>query len=380
MISKFDDIRPYYDSEINEAMCRIARSEMFPVLANYVYPDCDVEDVRAYIRSLASIRQFQLQVMYDVNRQVIGRSIKNLTVQGIENISPSKRYLFVSNHRDIVLDSCLLQYVLHTHGHETSEISFGSNLMSNPDIVDIGKSNKMFRVERGGSMKEFYLASLHLSEYIRYAITEKHESVWIAQRNGRTKDGNDRTEPGLIKMFASSLPSDPVKALGELNIVPVSISYEWETCDSLKANEVYVSQTAKYVKKDGEDLRSIIRGILDYKGNVNICVCRPLREKDLQVIASGPRRDFFKNVSALIDKRITGGYKLHPTNFVAYDILHSCSQFKNYYDDTLKKEFLQRIKDSGCADNPGLRDVFLRIYANPVISRFHPTASATDNE
>ena len=209
---KFDDIRPYYKEEIPAAMHRLADCEVFPLLASYVYPNEPIEDVRKKIASFTTVDQFQLDTMRHVNEQVIARSITSFTGNGIERLDPNKNYLYVSNHRDIMLDACLLQYYLVINGFDTTEITFGANLMMNPVVIDVGKSNKMFRVERpGGDIKEFYRASLHLSEYIRYVITEKGQSVWIAQRNGRTKDGNDATDQGVIKMFCMSEPKDKIK-------------------------------------------------------------------------------------------------------------------------------------------------------------------------
>ena len=193
-MNKFDDIRPFTDSEIPAAMRRIAESPQFPLLAQYVYPGEDIGRIKEMLLQFQNVYDFQHEVMRCVNEQVIARSTTSFTFDGFDVLDPQKRYLFVSNHRDIMLDACLLQYVLWQCGHETTEITFGANLMSSPLVIDIGKSNKMFRVERGGSPREFYRSSVHLSEYIRYCITEKHQSVWIAQRNGRTKDGIDQTD------------------------------------------------------------------------------------------------------------------------------------------------------------------------------------------
>ena len=170
---RFDDIRPYYDSEISDAMKRIAGSELFPLISSYVFPGRDMEEVRDLICNITTIDQFQHEVMSVVNEQVIKRSMTKFTYGGLDRLNADKRYLFVSNHRDIMLDSSLLQYLLHINGHETSEITFGANLMCHPLVIDIGKSNKMFKVERGGTLMDFYRSSLHLSDYIRYAITEK---------------------------------------------------------------------------------------------------------------------------------------------------------------------------------------------------------------
>lgn len=289
MDQKFDDIRPFNDAEIPAAMNRIAESSALPLLASYVCPEKPLDEVRAMLRSFKTIKDFQLGVMHHANEQIIENSITQFTYGGIEQLKTSKHYLFISNHRDIMLDASLLQNVLADTGHETSQITFGANLMTHPLVVDIGKSNKMFRVERpGGSIKEFYKSSLHLSEYIRQVITKEHESVWIAQRNGRTKDGNDQTDQGIIKMFCMSKPDEKIAAISELNIAPIAISYEWESCDILKTLELYESQYTKYTKKPGEDLNSIITGILQPKGQVHIEFCAPIQRAELSAFPVSP--------------------------------------------------------------------------------------------
>ena len=380
-MSKFDDIRPFYDAEIPAAMDRIAHSEYFQLLAQYVYPGQDIEKVRQLMRQFTTIRDFQLEVMRCVNEQVITRSTTSFTFEGIDALDPAKRYLFVSNHRNIMLDACLLQYVLYQSGHETTEITFGANLMSTQLVIDIGKANKMFRVERGGSPREFYHSSLHLSEYIRYCITEKHQSVWIAQRNGRTKDGIDKTDQGIIKMFAMSRAKEPVEALAELNIVPVSISYEWESCDLLKAREVYLSRGAKYVKQPGEDLNSIITGIMQPKGSVHITFCPVITAAELSQlfkeelscnIGAGCGSDFNRAVARLIDQRIISAYQLTPNNYIAYDLLEDGSTFADRYSEEQRQAFLQymeKLNTLGISDTDTLRDIFLGIYANPIKSK-----------
>lgn len=370
--SKFEDIRPYFDEEIPSAMARIADSELFPLISSYVFPDRNMEEVRAQIRNIKTINQFQHEVMSVVNEQVIQRSMTKFSYNGMERLDPNKRYLFVSNHRDIMLDSSLLQYILHINGHETSEITFGANLMCHPLVIDIGKSNKMFKVERGGNMKDFYQSSLLHSEYIRHAIVEKNQSVWIAQRNGRTKDGVDHTEPGLIRMFASSMPGDKLKALSDLNIVPISISYEWETCDILKALELYESRFTKYVKKPGEDLNSILTGIVSDKGHVHIEICEPINVDELQQFESLTKQEYVKAVARLIDKRINASYHLHPNNYIAFDIRYGTKRYEDRYSQKEKQAFCQRLKElsnyEGC-ELDILMDIFLGIYANPINSR-----------
>lgn len=370
--ARFDNIRPYTDAEIPATMERITHSEMFPLIASYVFPGEDVEAVRSRILSIKTIAQFQHQVMDVANEQVIRRSISRFTYSGLEHLDRGKSYLFVSNHRDIMLDASLLQHILHINGYETSEITFGANLMSLPLLIDIGRANKMFRVERAGSFKDFYRSSLLLSDYIRHTIADKHSSVWIAQRNGRTKDGIDRTEPGLISMFASSMPQDKIEALDSLRIVPVAVSYEWETCDVAKALELYESRFTRYVKKPGEDLNSILSGIVAEKGAVSIDICEPLRRDELMQYESLTRAEYVKAVAALIDSRINSAYHLFPNNYIAYDIRYGTNRYAEMYTESQRELFCARLRELEVyhdSEVDVIADIFLGIYANPVNSK-----------
>lgn len=369
----FDDIRPYNAEEFPAAMQRIAQNPSFPILAAYVYPDEPLDEVRRRIAGYRTVTEFQKETMSMVNRRVIDNSITQFSCDGLENLSPERHYLYVSNHRDIMLDSSLLQYFLVNNGFDTTEITFGANLMMNQLVVDIGKCNKMFKVERpGGSIKEFYRCSKHLSEYIRHVITQKGQSVWIAQRNGRTKDGNDATDQGIIKMFCMSCPDDKIKAVDQLHIVPVSISYEWESCDILKTLELYESQFAKYTKKPGEDLNSILTGLVQPKGQVHIELCRPLSHEELARFDELTSNEYHKAVARLIDSRINAAYRLYPNNYIAYDLRYGTTKFQKYYTPEQKQAFLLRVKKLeryDTCDVERLVDIFLGIYSNPAINK-----------
>ena len=369
-ITDFDDIRPYNADEIPAAMQRIANSSSFPILAAYVYPGEPLEQVRQRIAGYQTVRDFQMETMSMVNKQVIENSITEFSCSGLDKLSPDQQYLYVSNHRDIMLDSSLLQYFLVTHGFDTTEITFGANLMMNQLVIDIGKSNKMFKVERpGGSIKEFYRSSKHLSDYIRFALTEKHQSVWIAQRNGRTKDGNDATDQGVIKMFCMSCPEDKIKAIDQLHIVPVSISYEWESCDILKTLELYESQFAKYTKKPGEDLNSILTGLVQPKGRVHIQICDPLSRAELSKFEGMTNNEYHKAVAKLLDVRIHTAYRLYPNNYIAYDLRYGTTKYQGEYTLEQKTKFLLRLSKLDrydTCDIEKLKDIFLGIYSNPV--------------
>ena len=370
---QFDDIRPYYEEEIPAAMQRIATSDVFPLLASFVYPGESIEKIRERVCAFTTTKEFQHDTMRRVNEQVIARSTTGATISGLDRLDPDKNYLFVSNHRDIMLDASLLQYFFVINGFETTEITFGANLMMNPIVIDVGKSNKMFRVERpGGDLKEFYRKSLHLSEYIRYTIKEKKQSVWIAQRNGRTKNGIDATDQGIIKMFCMSEPHNKIKALADLHIAPVAISYEWEPCDILKALELYESQYTRYTKKPGEDLNSILTGIMQQKGRVHIELCQPISVAELSAFENQTNNEYHKSVAKLIDRRINTNYRLYPNNYIAHDLLYGNTKYRDMYTDEQYETFQKRLskldKYDTC-DIDRLKEIFVGIYSNPVDNR-----------
>ena len=342
-------------------MQRIATNDVFPLLASFVYPGESIEKIRERVCAFTTTKEFQHDTMRRVNEQVIARSTTGATISGLDRLDPDKNYLFVSNHRDIMLDASLLQYFFVINGSETTEITFGANLMMNPVVIDVGKSNKMFRVERpGGDLKEFYRKSLHLSEYIRYTIKEKKQSVWIAQRNGRTKNGIDATDQGIIK------------ALADLHIAPVAISYEWEPCDILKALELYESQYTRYTKKPGEDLNSILTGIMQQKGRVHIELCQPISVAELSAFENQTNNEYHKSVAKLIDRRINTNYRLYPNNYIAHDLLYGNTKYRDMYTDEQYETFQKRLskldKYDTC-DIDRLKEIFVGIYSNPVDNR-----------
>ena len=367
---KFDDLRPFIADEIPAAMQRIADSEAFDVLSRYVFPDRDVDEVRRMVRAIRTTDEFQLRVMYYVNLQIIRRSITHLTVDGLDGLDPAERYLFVSNHRDIMLDSALLQYLLHEAGHRTTEITFGSNLMQGEPAISIGRANKMFKVVRGSNVHDFLADSRHLSEYIRHTLLEKRESIWIAQRNGRTKDGNDQTDRGIVKMFALSDRTDPVRAIRDLRIVPVAVSYQMEPCDILKTRELYLSRGGrKYVKQPGEDLHSILTGILQQKGHVHMSFGRPLDDALPDAVEARHANAFYRTVADEIDLQIHCNYRLFDNNFIAHDLRSGKSTYADRYTPEARAAFearLQQMLQEIDGEPAILKEIFLGIYANPV--------------
>lgn len=368
MTTDFDDIRPFNADEIPAATQRMADSDVVPAIAQYL--EVSAEALRERIRSIKTISEFQYGLLKEVIETLLEKTTTQFDWAGLENIDEKKPYLFVSNHRDIVLDAMFLQYILAKVGQNTCQITFGSNLMSHPFVIDFGKVNKMFRTERGGSPKEFYNSMMHMSEYMRHVITEVHESVWIAQRNGRTKNGIDATDPAIIKMFGMSRRDDRVVSLAELNIVPVAVSYEWESCDKLKTLELYLTKkNGHYEKKPGEDLNSILTGIMQPKGHVHFHVCPQVTEDDLIALNDCPSGEFYKRVAELMDSRINPHFYLHPNNYIAHDLRSGSDTYAGHYTNEQKETFIKYIdwmNEYPEMNRQKLEEIFLGIYANPV--------------
>lgn len=368
----FDTIRPYDNSEIPAAAARVAAHPWFEQAVRFLFPESDPGQVRTEFLQLKSADQLQGGFMLKAFRRILELTSTSFSPEGIERIDPEQRYTFVSNHRDIVLDAVLLQMMLKNSGIETAEVTFGSNLMQDEFIADIGKMNKMFRLVRANEMhdiRDFYRNSLEVSSYMRYALLAKRQSLWIAQRNGRTKDGNDRTESALLKMLALGSGKPFVENMAELNIVPVAVSYEYEPCDFLKVQERYFSLDGHYEKKREEDLRSIVSGITRPKGGICIEIMPPVTLPELHQCDSFGRKQKFETLARLIDRRIYKGYRLWKTNYIAADLRNGTQQYRSMYAPADKDDF-ERYMDDGLRQLQGeqtrLRRLLLDIYANPV--------------
>jgi len=379
MVNKFDDICPYTNIEISEAMQRIVSNPMFDFVVKFLYPDVPIEDVKTKFRSINSAQSFQMKIMDYAIRNILERTSSGLSYDGIKNLSHSKNYLFLSNHRDILLDSAILQVILVANKYDSSEITFGDNLMNSEFIVDIGKSNKMFTLKRRGTTREIFTNSVHTSKYIRYTINEKLQSVWIAQSNGRTKDGNDQTQQAVLKMLGMSGGHDFVQNFAGLNIAPIVISYEYDPCDFLKTREIYLSRRQTYEKTQNEDLNSVITGIKQFKGKIHLAVAPPILEKELNKIGEMSKNDRIKNLATLIDKRIYEYYKLFKTNYIAYDMLNG-NRFESNYTVPEKAafaEYMKKILLEIEGDQAEIEAIFLAIYANPVINHLETKGSSS---
>ncbi|HLC82965.1 MAG TPA: 1-acyl-sn-glycerol-3-phosphate acyltransferase [Bacteroidia bacterium] len=366
----FDDIRPYYDNEARGVMRRLQHDPLFMKLVNHLWPTMTQEEAFAKADKVTSNMAFQLEFMHQAIRVIVSRSSTGLTCSGFENVDPKQSYLYIANHRDILLDSAILQILLVEHGFETSEITFGNNLMQGDFITDFGKLNRMFTVLREGNSRELYEISQKLSAYIRHTITQKNVSVWIAQRNGRTKDGNDMTQTGLIKMLNMSGGKNFTESMRNLKIVPLSISYEYEPCDDLKVQEQYLSSLhSKYVKAPGEDLNSILTGIMQPKGRIHMAVGKLIDNELADIEKIGNENEKIKALVNIIDEQLYSNYKLWPVNYIAHDIANESSEFSSYYSEKEKEDFINYIKQKIkklTGDEQSLFNLFITMYSNPV--------------
>ena len=373
--TKFDDIRPYNDSEVHPALERIVANPLFSNVAQYLFPGQDENMFKQLLLSCNSKEDFQVKVMSQIVAKILHGTAKELTFSGLEHFEGGKKHLIVSNHRDIVLDSAIIQLILFKHGVDTTEIAVGDNLITSSFIEDITRSNKMIKVIRSSNPREVYTTSKVLSEYIRYNVSNEKSSIWIAQRNGRTKDGIDVTEQGLLKMFDMSGSGDFVKDFAELSILPTSISYEFEPCDIQKAVEMYVSKRQKYVKAEGEDLKSILTGIMQPKGNIHIAFNAPVSLEEIQEASQLDKNEKFKAICTAMDKKIVAEYKLWGNNYIAYDMLNGSNEYAQMYTVEQKAVFegymakqLSAVKLPD-VDMDELKEIFLSIYANPVAGK-----------
>ena len=370
-LSEFSSISPYTDAEAAEALSKLADYPPVAIASQHFFPDESPDFLKNLLKSIKTIDEFQVLVMQKFVRWAIEHTAKNFSYDGISNIDPDKRFLALSNHRDIILDPAITQLVLYTNGIPMTEIAVGDNLITSKTIEWLIRSNRMIKVIRGVTARELYLSSQLLSRYIRLNITEQRSSIWLAQRQGRTKNGYDVTEQGLLKMLDMSGQGDFQQNFEELNIIPMSISYEYEPCDILKARELVISRKRKYVKADGEDLNSIMVGIMQKKGSIHLNIGKPLTSEEIAIAASCDKNDRYQLIRHAVDLRVIEGYKLWKNNYIAYDILNHSYKYSDRYDKSDVEVFVDYMCRQLDTVEPeinreDLRRILLEIYSNPV--------------
>ena len=370
---EFDEIRPYYDEELPAIYEELIADPAFRQVAEVALPGVPFEMLAAQMRACKTKQEFQVAICYNILKRVIRDATQGVTFDNSAQPEKGGAYTYVSNHRDIVLDSGFLSMMLVEQGQDTVEIAIGDNLLIYPWIKKLVRINKSFIVQRALTMRQMLESSARMSRYMHHTIRDKHQSIWIAQREGRAKDSNDRTQESILKMMAMAGEGDIISRLQEMNIVPLAISYEYDPCDYLKAKEFQQKRdNPDHKKTTADDLLNMQTGILGYKGRVHFCTAPCLNEQLEALDRSLPKQELFVRAAELVDRGIFANYRLYPNNYVAADLLDGSNRFASHYTVEDKQRFtdylarqLSRI-DLPDKDEDFLREKLLLMYANPL--------------
>ena len=376
-IHQFDAIRPFEPSELPEVFDRLLQNEQFLQVLAYLYPGVPKEAIGMKMHQCRTNLDFQKAFCYDFLKNLLAKASLGITAD-FHNIDVKKRHTFVSNHRDIVLDSALLHVELIDAGSDTTtEIAIGDNLLKLPWVKDIVRLNKSFIVERSLPMRQMLMASKRLSDYMHFVIAEKNDNVWIAQREGRAKNSDDRTQEAILKMMTMGGEGTIAERLKALHIVPLAISYEFDPCDWLKAREMQLRRdVADWKKGSMDDVISMQTGIMGYKGHIHYHSAPCIDQWIDSLPADMSKTDFYAAVAQHIDHEIWRGYRLYPSNYVALDLLRGNNDMASHYTEADRTAFekylegqLAKINDLPNADTAFLRERMLEMYANPAINQ-----------
>lgn len=370
---EFDDIRPFEPEELQEVYNRLLDNQQFQRVLSYFYPDVPLEKIGARLRACTTNLDFQKVFGYEFVTFVLNRAAKSWDMDH-SAISPEHNYTFMSNHRDIVLDSAILSKLLIDAGFKTTcEIAIGDNLLSLPWVKDLVRVNKSFIVKRSASFREMLTSSKTLSKYMHFAIQEKKENIWIAQREGRAKDSDDRTSESILKMMSMGGEGSIIERLTQLHIVPMTISYEYDPCDYLKAAEFQLKRdNPDWKKGPQDDIISMQTGIMGYKGHVHYH-CSPCIDEYLQTLDSEmPKNELYATIVRHIDREIHRHYRLFPNNYIAHDLLTGTNEQTAHYQPADKVNFERYLAEQlekitvPQPDIAFLRERILTMYANPL--------------
>ncbi len=371
----FNDIRPYLDSEVPEAIAQLLVDNNFRKIVEPIIKPHTWEQFSALLMQSKTKFDFQKTVVYPIMKRLIEKTTTELNSSNWENIDKSKARLFISNHRDIVLDAAFFNILLFDNESDTTEIAIGDNLLVYPWIEKLVRINKSFIVKRSVSVRQMLEVSGQLSNYINNTINNRNQSIWLAQREGRAKDSNDKTQISLLKMLVLNNRANPIDALKQLNITPLSISYEYDPCDFLKAKEFQLKRdNADYKKSQADDLENMYTGIVEFKGRVNFKLGNPINSQLIEIPSETGRGEILQTVADIIDKEIYLNYTFYPINYVAYDLMTRSNSFNSQYSDEDKTKFEQYLNTQIARINIPNKDVdFLRMkiiemYGNTVKS------------
>ena len=373
--TEFDEIRPYNDEELPQIFEELIADPAFQKAATGAIPNVPFELLAQKIRACKSKLDFQETFCYGILWKIAADHTDGLTLDHTAVPDKSKAYTYLSNHRDIILDSGFLSILLIDQGMDTVEIAIGDNLLVYPWIKKLVRVNKSFIVQRALTMRQMLESSARMSRYMHYTISEKKQSIWIAQREGRAKDSNDRTQDSVLKMLAMGGEGDLIDRLMEMNIAPLAISYEYDPCDFLKAQEFQLKRDIEgYKKTTQDDLISMQTGLFGYKGKVHFQTAPCINDRLAQLDRSLPKQELFSSISACIDQRIHSNYRIYSGNYVAYDLLKGTSEFAGHYTPEEKLRFVTYIEQQlGKIKIPNKDEDFLRgklllMYANPLVN------------
>ena len=370
----FHDIRPLNNNEVKDAIEALVTNEDFERAFRYIKPDVNWKEFSETMRSFKTKEDFKSKLAYEAVMMVANKTTFSLTISGRSRLPKDKKpCTFISNHRDIVLDASFLNVMLYDVGYGMTQVAIGDNLMIRPWIETLVRLNNSFIVKRGVSVRQMLDVSRTLSAYIRHTINDTKESIWIAQREGRAKDSNDRTQGSVLKMLNMSGDKDIVSNIMDLNIFPVAISYEYDPCDFLKAKEFQMKRDdPNYVKSQRDDLLSMETGILNNKGRVHFTLTQPINDQLAALDKDMEKNELIATIANIIDKEIYKHYRFYPCNYVAYDMLTGTKRFSSNYGLRDKKhfeEYLQGQLDKIVLPNKDeafLRTKILEMYTNPL--------------
>ena len=370
----FKTIRPYYDREVAEVLLKIKDHSFMKAMLAYGFPNLSESERVRLLLSCKSIFDFQTKIMYQVVKKAAEKSIAEFTHEGFDRLDSQKAYVFISNHRDIVLDTSLLNVTLHDYNLKMTASAMGDNLLKKKYLRKLAMLNRNFVIFRNLPPREALEHSKVVSEYIRNCVFVDNRSVWTAQREGRTKDGNDRTQQGVLKMLSLATPEgiSTLQYFKKLNIVPVSISYEFDPTDMLKIPALMAQHYGiAYVKSKKEDFENILQGWVGQKGRVHMSIGKPLDEELDQIEREHTHINRqLQAVAELLDEAIHTQYKLFPANYIAYDLLNSSDNYKDFYNDKEIRQFERRMSNRSKSDDSLSQKKFLEMYANPVSNKY----------
>lgn len=369
----FEEIRPLYDEEVPAVIESLLGEERFQRAVQYMLPGVDYSEFSKQMTSFRNKRDFQTKIISPFLHKVGDKTTNGFDLAGLENVSKSGSYTYISNHRDIILDASFLNILLIDAGYDTSEIAIGDNLLIYPWISNLVRLNKSFIVKRDVSVRQMLEVSKRLSTYIHFVIKIKHQSVWIAQREGRAKNSDDKTQESLLKMLNLGGGNTVRKNMEDLNITPLSISYEYDPCDYLKAKEFQMKRDdPDFKKSQRDDLFNMETGLLGFKGNVHFQITPPITEQIANMPPCADKIEEYSNIAQMIDKAIHANYRIYSGNYVALDLLNENDDFAGHYTPEEKQVFLDYLQgqidkiDIANKDYDFLRSKILEMYANPL--------------